>query len=140
MKNVLVTGGAGFIGSNFIRWLMHHEPSIHVTNLDALTYAGRRENLADLEHQAHRYTFIHGDIKNTQLVRTIIRDQYVDTIVHFAAESHVDRSILAPTAFIETNVNGTISLLEAARAVWLGEKIVPPELTRFHHVSTDEVF
>jgi dTDP-glucose 4,6-dehydratase len=138
MKNVLVTGGAGFIGSNFVRYLLEAEPQVRAVNLDALTYAGSLENLKDLP--AERHTFIQGDICNRDLVRDLLHQHQIDTIVHFAAESHVDRSILSPEPFIQANVIGTFTLLEAARQVWLVEKSLPIEQVRFHHVSTDEVY
>ena len=139
MKIVMVTGGAGFIGSNFIHYLLRHEPDVQVINLDALTYAGSLENLKDVSDDP-RYTFVQGDICNTEFVAELLRKYQIDTVVHFAAESHVDRSILGPRQFIETNIMGTFSLLEAARVVWLQEKTLPLEEVRFHHVSTDEVF
>jgi len=143
MKNVLVTGGAGFIGSNFVRYLLDVEPRIQIVNLDALTYAGSLENLKDLPADAkrgERYTFVQGDICDRDLVRDLLRQHQIDTIVHFAAESHVDRSILSPEPFIQANVIGTFTLLEAARQYWLVEKSLPIEQVRFHHVSTDEVY
>jgi dTDP-glucose 4,6-dehydratase len=139
MKNILVTGGAGFIGSNFIRHLLHAETDIRIVNLDALTYAGSLENLRDVESDP-RYAFVEGNICDTEFVERLLGERGIDTIVHFAAESHVDRSILGPRQFIETNVVGTFSMLEAARKVWIGQKTLPLENVRFHHVSTDEVF
>jgi dTDP-glucose 4,6-dehydratase len=139
MKNVLVTGGAGFIGSNFIRHLLGAEKEIHVFNLDALTYAGSLENLKDVADDP-RYTFLQGNILETEVVEKLLVEHAIDTIVHFAAESHVDRSILGPRQFIETNVMGTFSMLEAARNVWLKQASLPLDAVRFHHVSTDEVF
>jgi dTDP-glucose 4,6-dehydratase len=139
MKNVLVTGGAGFIGSNFVRYLLEVEPDVHVINLDALTYAGSLENLKDLPG-TDRHTFVQGDICNRDLVRDLLHQHQIDTIVHFAAESHVDRSILGPEPFVQTNVFGTFILLEAARQYWIAEKALPIEQVRFHHVSTDEVY
>ena len=121
MKNVLVTGGAGFIGSNFVHFLLQIEPDVQIVNLDALTYAGSQENLKDLPDPA-RHTFIHGDILDRELVDRLLRDHQIDTLVHFAAETHVDRSILGPMQFIQTNVVGTFTLLEAARHFWLNEK------------------
>ncbi len=138
MKNVLVTGGAGFIGSNFVRYLLKHEPEIQVFNLDALTYAGCLENLQQLPDPS-RHTFIHGNICDQELVERIFREYAIDTVVHFAAESHVDRSIFEPNAFIQTNVFGTFTLLEAAREAWLKNR-PPASDVRFHHISTDEVF
>lgn len=137
MQNVLVTGGAGFIGSNFIHYLLKAEPEVHIYTLDALTYAGHRQNLEYLPDD-FRHTFIHGSINNRQLVNDLLRKYTIDTIVHFAAETHVDRSISGPASFIETNVVGTFTLLEAARQAWLEEKTVAQP--RFHHISTDEVF
>jgi dTDP-glucose 4,6-dehydratase len=128
--NVLVTGGSGFIGSNLVRLLLAERPGWRVVNLDRLTYAGNAENLADLaEHP--RYRFVRGDIANGELVAELVRTERIDAVMHLAAESHVDRSILSPAIFIETNVRGTQVLLEAARE--LGVK-------RFLHVSTDEVY
>jgi dTDP-glucose 4,6-dehydratase len=135
MHNILITGGAGFIGSNFVRYLLETEPDVRIVNLDALTYAGSLENLRDLPG-AGRYTFVHGDITDRDLVAGLLRDHAIDTIVHFAAETHVDRSILAPEPFIRTNVFGTFTLLEAARQCRLADA----EGVRFHHVSTDEVY
>ncbi len=139
MKNILVTGGAGFIGSNFIRYLLRTEAEIRIVNLDALTYAGSLENLRDVENDP-RYVFVEGNICDTERVENLLTEHRIDTIVHFAAESHVDRSILGPRQFIETNVFGTFSMLEAARKVWIEQKALPLENVRFHHVSTDEVF
>ncbi len=137
MARLLVTGGAGFIGANFVHhWLGAH-PADRVVVLDALTYAG---NLANLESVKERpeLRFVRGDIRDTPLVEQLLREERLDTIVHFAAESHVDRSIHGPDAFIETNVQGTHSMLKAARSVWLTERSVSEH--RFHHVSTDEVY
>jgi dTDP-glucose 4,6-dehydratase len=132
VANLLVTGGAGFIGGNFVHYWNAHSPDDRVVVLDALTYAGNRATLdgttADL---------VVGDIRDTALVETLLRDHAIDTIVHFAAESHVDRSITGPDAFIDTNILGTNSLLKAARSVWLSGSGQPH---RFHHISTDEVF
>ncbi len=138
MKNVLITGGAGFIGSNFVRYLLEHEPGVHIVNLDALTYAGSLENLRNLPDPA-RHTFVQGDIRDRPLVDMLIEKHKLDTIVHFAAESHVDRSIAGPAAFIETNIIGTFQLLDAARAAWMDGRAARPGV-RFHHVSTDEVY
>jgi len=139
MKNVLFTGGAGFIGSNFVRSILLHEPGVHIINLDALTYAGSLENLQDLPSPG-QHTFVHGDICDRRLVDKLLRQYEIDTVVHFAAETHVDRSIVDPGAFIQTNIFGTFTLLEAARSAWVVEKLLPPDRVRFHHVSTDEVF
>ena len=139
MLNMLVTGGAGFIGSNFIRFLLQTQENLKVINLDLLTYAGSLENLKNLPHM-DRYEFVNGDIGNQSLVEDILRRNKINFIVHFAAETHVDRSILSPMAFIQTNILGTFSLLEASRKVWLDEKIENLKHVRFHHISTDEVF
>ena len=134
-RNVLVTGGAGFIGSNFIRWLFH-EPSFNgrIVNYDVLTYAGNPLSLQDVAREfGPRYVFVKGDICDADLVRKTIRDYGIDAIVHFAAESHVDRSIAHPDAFVKTNIYGTYVLLEAARES-------AGQVKHFHHISTDEVF
>lgn len=138
MKTVLVTGGAGFIGSNFVRYILDRDPGCRVINLDALTYAGHPENLLGLP-DPDRHIFIKGDIREQLLIEKLLKEYSVDKIIHFAAESHVDRSILGPAQFIQTNILGTFSLLEAARKVWLQEG-KPSTTVRFHHVSTDEVF
>jgi dTDP-glucose 4,6-dehydratase len=135
MRRLLVTGGAGFIGSNFIHyWLVRH-PEDRVVNLDALTYAGNPENLADIE-AAPGYRFVHGDITDRVCVARVFADEAIDTVVNFAAESHVDRSILGPEAFIRTNVQGAFTLLEVAREVWRDFS----HGQRFLQVSTDEVY
>ncbi|MFA5194035.1 MAG: GDP-mannose 4,6-dehydratase, partial [Verrucomicrobiia bacterium] len=139
MKTVLVTGGAGFIGSNFVRYLLQVEPAVRIVNLDALTYAGTLENLKGLPDDS-RHVFVRGDICDRALVDKLLREHTVDTIAHFAAESHVDRSIHGPGLFVQTNIVGTQALLDAARQAWLVDKIVEPATARFHHVSTDEVF
>ncbi len=141
-RNVLVTGGAGFIGANFaLYWLEQHKND-KVIVLDALTYAGNRANLASVE-QNPNFTFVQGDICDTALVESLIKQHQLNTIVHFAAESHVDRSITGPDAFIETNILGTYSLLKAAKQCWIDEpksQGQAPLAHRFHHVSTDEVY
>ena len=138
-RNVLVTGGAGFIGSNFIHFVLKANPNIHILNLDTLTYAGRMENLEGIDPACH--TFVSGDICDRSLVDGLLRTHQIDTIVHFAAQTHVDRSILDPGQFVQSNIVGTYTLLEAARQAWLVEKIIDPAIgLRFHHVSTDEVF
>lgn len=136
---MLITGGAGFIGSNFIRYILANEPEIHIINVDKLTYAGSLDNLKDLPNEEN-YHFIQGDITDSRLIRHIMTHHHVDTIVHFAAESHVDRSIKSPEAFVETNVFGTYVLLEAARHHWFEMENCHPSRCRFHHISTDEVF
>ena len=137
LKNVLVTGGSGFIGSNFIRYILNQkEFTGKIINLDLLTYAGNRLSLIDIEDTFHdRYSFVHGDICNREVVEKIFRECNIDTVIHFAAESHVDRSIHGPEAFIRTNVNGTFTLLDVARDMWKGRNDV-----LFHHISTDEVY
>ena len=139
MRNVLITGGAGFIGSNFVRYLLRMEPEVQVTNLDALTYSGSQENLKELPNPQH-YRFVKGDICNAKQVLRLLREHEIDTIVHFAAETHVDRSILGPEQFIQSNMVGTFTLLEAARQVWLQDPGNARGKFRFHHISTDEVF
>lgn len=128
MQTLLVTGGAGFIGSNFIHYYLKNHPEDKIINLDLLTYAGNLSTLKDIENNPN-YKFIHGDIRDSQLVNKIMPD--VDVVVHFAAESHVDRSIMEPAIFLETNVLGTQVLLDAA---------LKHKVKRFHHISTDEVF
>ena len=148
-KHILVTGGAGFIGSNFVRWVLRNDQKVVVTNLDALTYAGNLESLVDVDEQFGsegdaRYRFVHGDICDPEIAGQLVSDPSsggdtlptVDGVVHFAAESHVDRSILGPAVFVETNVKGTLTLLEACR----GELDKRPRDFRFIHVSTDEVY
>lgn len=139
MKNLLVTGGAGFIGSNFVRYVLQADPEAQIVNLDKLTYAGRQENLQDLP-APQRHTFVHGDICDRPLVESLLRQHDIQAVVHFAAETHVDRSITAPGQFIQTNVVGTYTLLDAARQYWLEEKGWAASQVRFHHVSTDEVY
>jgi dTDP-glucose 4,6-dehydratase len=137
MARLLITGGAGFIGANFAQYWSSRYADDRIVVLDALTYAGDLANLEAVK-QRPQFHFVHGDIRDTSLVERLLRDERVDTIVHFAAESHVDRSIEGPDAFIETNIIGTHSMLKAARSVWLDAKLVSPH--RFHHVSTDEVY
>ncbi len=134
-KNVLVTGGAGFIGSHLVRHLVQNYPNYRIINLDKLTYAGNLENLRDIEN-APNYVFIKGDILDMGLLEDLFRDYKIDSVIHLAAESHVDRSISNPMAFIETNIVGTVTLLNAARAAWEGAY----EGKLFYHVSTDEVY
>ncbi|AKG20676.1 dTDP-glucose 4,6-dehydratase [Calothrix sp. 336/3] len=136
-RRLLITGGAGFIGTNFVyHWLQNH-PGDRVVVLDALTYAGNRANLASLETQEN-FRFVQGDIGDRLLIDQLLSQEKIDTIAHFAAESHVDRSILQPGAFIQTNVVGTFTLLEAFRQHWEQQK--QPSEYRFLHVSTDEVY
>lgn len=139
MKTILVTGGAGFIGANFIHYVLSARPTIRIINLDALTYAGNPLNLEGLDAEAgRRYQFVHGDIRDNGLLDELFTDNDLAGVIHFAAESHVDRSIVGPEAFVDTNVFGTFRLLEAARSVWDHKK--HPADFRFHHVSTDEVY
>lgn len=138
-KNILVTGGAGFIGSNHVRWLLLNDASVNIVNLDAMTYAGTMDNLDDLPG-VEGHTFVRGDICDRSLVQRLLQKHEVDTIIHFAAESHVDRSITGPSAFVQTNVVGTFTLLEAARHFWLEQQKWDESQCRFHHISTDEVY
>jgi len=141
-RNLLVTGGAGFIGANYVLYWLANNPQDKVVVLDALTYAGNRASLASVEDNPN-FVFVHGDICDTPLVETILKEHKIDTLVHFAAESHVDRSITGPDAFIETNIIGTYSLLKASKKVWIDEPKAngqEPLAHRFHHVSTDEVY
>lgn len=138
-KNLLITGGAGFIGANFIRHLLTHHPELKIVNLDLLTYAGSLDNLKDLPN-LENYQFAHGNICDMQLVSDLLEKNNIDTIVHFAAESHVDRSIASPGTFVQTNVVGTYTLLEAARRYWFHNQGFHPNQCRFHHISTDEVY
>ncbi len=135
MANILVTGGAGFIGSHLIRLMVNKYPGDHIFNLDALTYAGNAENLKDLE-QAANYTFIKGDITDFTFLESLFDKHQFSGVIHLAAESHVDRSIANPMAFITTNVVGTVNLLNAAKNAWQDNY----EGKRFYHVSTDEVY
>ncbi len=136
---VLVTGGAGFIGCNYVRHLLETDPDVRIVTLDALTYAGSLDNLKGLP-DASRHTFVQGDIRDRELVERLLREHEIDTIVHFAAESHVDNSIAGPEVFVRTNVTGTYTLLEAARRYWLEEQGRDASRCRFHHISTDEVY
>ena len=139
--NLLVTGGCGFIGSNFIRQRLTEKdsPLARLVNLDALTYAGNPANLADLAGDP-RYVFVHGDIGDTELAARLLSEHAIDAVVNFAAESHVDRSIDSPEPFVQTNVIGTLRLLNASRLHWA--KLPEPKKSefRFLHVSTDEVY
>jgi len=147
LKNILVTGGAGFIGCNFIRYLFEKAVNFtgRIVNLDALTYAGNRMSLADIEAKygqspQARYFFEHGDICDRAFVEPLFKKYEIDTVAHFAAESHVDRSIHGPEAFIKTNVMGTFTLLEVARNAWKDDVGSIKQDALFHHVSTDEVY
>ena len=145
MKRVLVTGGAGFIGSNFVQFLLREKQELELlVNLDLLTYAGNLENLLPVQDDK-RYTFVHGDIRDAKLVGELFEKYGFDTVVHFAAESHVDRSIENPQLFLQTNILGTQNLLDAARRAWVTGKNEQGYPTwrkgvRFHQVSTDEVY
>jgi len=135
MRNVLVTGGAGFIGANFCHYWAQHYPKDQLVVLDALTYAGHRNHISSLETQG--LVFVHGDICDQPLVESLFKKYQINTLVHFAAESHVDRSISGPDAFIQTNVIGTHTLLKVAKKFWLDANVSDH---KFHHVSTDEVY
>jgi dTDP-glucose 4,6-dehydratase len=134
-KTILITGGAGFIGSHVVRLFVNKYPDYRIVNLDALTYAGNLENLKDIEH-ASNYEFVKADIRDGGVMQELFCQYNFDGVIHLAAESHVDRSIIDPNAFIETNVLGTANLLNAARAIWNNNM----EGKRFYHVSTDEVY
>jgi dTDP-glucose 4,6-dehydratase len=134
-KNILITGGAGFIGSHVVRRFVNNYPNYRIYNLDALTYAGNLENLKDIETKEN-YTFIKGNICDIDLVDKIFQENNIDTVIHLAAESHVDRSITDPLSFVQTNVIGTVTLLNAARKFWNNNY----EGKLFYHVSTDEVY
>lgn len=142
MKTILVTGGAGFIGSNFIPYFISSHPDYKIVNLDALTYAGNLDNLKEVQENS-RYTFVKGNICDRPLVESLFKEYNFNGVIHFAAESHVDNSISGPEAFILTNINGTFTLLDVARKSWM---IAPHEFkpgsssNRFLHVSTDEVY
>ncbi len=137
MKCILVTGGCGFIGANFVKLVLRELAEIRLVNLDKLTYAGNLENLQEIEADP-RYRFVKGDICDSDLLARLFTEEQIDTVVHFAAESHVDRSIAGPAEFIQTNINGTFALLEAARQAWLAAGDGAGK--RFLHVSTDEVY
>jgi len=164
-RNVLITGGAGFIGCNFVRYMLASDPNVKIVNLDMLTYAGSLENLTDLPDKVNgdqvncgtreyplgearegtlghesRHHFVQGDICDRELIDQLLREYEIDTVVHFAAESHVDNSIAGPEVFVKTNVLGTFTLLEAARHYWLQERGWGSAACRFHHISTDEVY
>lgn len=139
MMSILITGGAGFIGSNFIRYTLANRPDCEIVNCDALTYAGNLANFVGLsDHDTKRHHFVHGDVRDKECLENLFSTADFDAVIHFAAESHVDRSILGPESFIKTNVLGTFNLLEAARTYW-GKKGRPRNF-RFLHISTDEVY
>ena len=142
MKTILVTGGAGFIGSNFIPYFLENNSEYHIVNLDLLTYAGNPENLTEVDGNV-RYTFVKGDICDRSLIESLFEQYKFSGVIHFAAESHVDNSIAGPEAFIKTNINGTFTLLDVARKHWMNSPFefkVGFENNRFLHVSTDEVY
>lgn len=142
MNNILITGGAGFIGSNFIEFYLQRHPNDKIINLDLLTYAGNLENLKEVSYNKN-YIFYQGDICDTKLVEKIINTHKINIIIHFAAESHVDNSIANPDVFIKTNVNGTFNLLNIAYKAWFDEPFKVKkgfEKALFYHISTDEVF
>ena len=141
-KTILITGGAGFIGSNFVPYFCEKYPEYKIINLDKLTYAGNLENLRSCENMPN-YSFVQGDICDADLIEKLFRENDVRGVIHFAAESHVDNSITGPRAFINTNIIGTFNLLDAARRHWMDApgRIKPGyEDARFHHISTDEVY
>jgi len=135
MKKILITGGAGFIGSHVVRRFVNRYPDYKIYNLDALTYAGNLENIKDIEDSPN-YTFLKGDITDKELIDGLFSDYRFDGVIHLAAESHVDRSITNPLAFVTTNVTGTMNLLNAFKSIWAGNW----EGKRFYHISTDEVY
>ena len=142
MKNILLTGCAGFIGSNFAPYFLNKYEQYNIINLDKLTYAGNLKNLEEIENNS-RYTFIKGDICNRELVEFIFQEYDIQGVIHFAAESHVDNSIKNPDVFIQTNINGTFTLLDVAKNHWMDNKFSHKEHyknARFHHISTDEVY
>jgi len=142
MKNILITGGAGFIGSNFIPYFLEKNKALNIINLDALTYASDINNLKECESSS-RYTFIEGDIRDNNLIKSIFTKFDISGVIHFAAESHVDNSISKPDIFIETNINGTFNLIHNAYTHWMNEPFVFKnnfKNSKFLHVSTDEVY
>ena len=142
MKHILITGGAGFIGANFVVYFANKYPDYHLVNLDKLTYAGDLSNLVEVE-KASNYTFVQGDICDRALVESLFEKYHFQGVIHFAAESHVDNSIAKPDAFITTNIHGTFTLLDVARHHWMEAPFVVKEAykeARFHHISTDEVY
>jgi dTDP-glucose 4,6-dehydratase len=135
MRKILITGGAGFIGSHVVRRFVNKYPNYHIYNLDALTYAGNLENIADIENNEN-YTFVKGDIVDEHFISSLFETHQFDGVLHLAAESHVDRSIEDPLSFVKTNVIGTMNLLNAAKKQWKGKE----QGKRFYHISTDEVY
>ncbi|WP_430934919.1 dTDP-glucose 4,6-dehydratase [Saccharicrinis sp. 156] len=135
MKKILITGGAGFIGSHVVRLFVQQYPQYHIFNLDALTYAGNLENLKDIENEPN-YTFVKGDVVSEELMNNLFAEHHFDGVIHLAAESHVDRSISDPLSFIKTNILGTVNLLNAAKNIWKDNY----EGKLFYHISTDEVY
>jgi len=135
MKKILITGGAGFIGSHVVRRFVNHYPDYEIYNLDALTYAGNLENVSDIENKPN-YTFIKADITDASVISALFKQHSFEAVIHLAAESHVDRSITNPLAFVQTNVTGTLNLLNAFKEHWANDF----EGKRFYHVSTDEVY
>ena len=132
-KNILITGGAGFIGSHVVRLLVTKYPAYRIVNLDKLTYAGNTSNLEDIENRSN-YTFVQGDISELSFLESIFEKYDIDSVIHLAAESHVDRSITDPLIFIKTNITGTASLLHTAKQFWKNSKVK----NLFYHISTDE--
>ncbi len=142
MKNILVTGGAGFIGANFVPYFIENNSDYHLVNLDLLTYAGNLDNVKEVVNHS-RYTFVQGDICDRNFIEKLFQKYQFHDVIHFAAESHVDNSISGPEAFIKTNVLGTFNLLDTARKLWMSapnQYNAGFETSRFHHVSTDEVY
>ena len=142
MEHILVTGGAGFIGSNFVPYFLENNPNTHLVNLDALTYAGNLDNLKEVEGH-ERYTFVQGDICDRSLIESLFQKHDFNGVIHFAAESHVDNSITNPDAFMQTNIIGTFNLIDVAKKHWMVGPGIYKEAyknSRFHHVSTDEVY
>ena len=141
-ETILVTGGAGFIGSNFVPYFLKSNPDVHLINLDNLTYAGELSNLTEISDNSN-YTFIKGDICDRKLIEQLFEKYQFDGVIHFAAESHVDNSITNPGAFINTNITGTFNLIDVAKTHWMSapfQYIKGKENNRFHHISTDEVY
>ncbi|MEH0158150.1 dTDP-glucose 4,6-dehydratase [Limibacter armeniacum] len=143
MKSILITGGAGFIGSNFVPYFLNKYEDYYVINLDKMTYAGDLANLAEIPANHPRYSFVEGDICDRELIAQLFTEHNIKGVIHFAAESHVDNSIEGPEAFIRTNVNGTFTLLDVARKYWMESPFTYKDAykdCRFHHISTDEVY